>query len=204
MVNKLRILSFLAIVAIFILSGQAAASAEDVNVSLEGNVITIRGHILEETRAEVIKNIFQLLGDEKAAIIEIRLASSGGNVEDSLEICNAMHYAQKFKTVRTVAIGNAESCAAIILSAGTKGERYVGKYSCVMIHSMQMSASNAILDPKKVKEIMERYDKEALAYYFAMAENAGKSVEQIKEDCYNEKWMTSKEAIAYGLADKVW
>ena len=89
---------------------------------------------------------------------------------------------------------------SFLLSSGTKGKRYVLPNSEVMIHQpsggSQGQATDIKIQAEHILKVKDRLNK-------ILAENTGKTVKQIEQDCERDHWMTAEEACAYGLVDKI-
>jgi ATP-dependent Clp protease protease subunit len=102
--------------------------------------------------------------------------------------------------VSTICVGLAASMGAFLLSAGTKGKRMSLPHSRIMIHQPLGGAQGQATDIEiQAKEIL--YHKNRLNYL--LAEHTGKSLEKIQEDTERDFFMSSSEAVEYGLIDKV-
>jgi ATP-dependent Clp protease protease subunit len=102
--------------------------------------------------------------------------------------------------VVTICIGMAASMGAFLLSAGTKGKRMALPNAEIMIHQPSAGTKGQITDMaihlKRLEIIKKRMNQ-------IMADNTGKSVEQITADCERDNFMSAEEALEYGLIDKV-
>ena len=89
---------------------------------------------------------------------------------------------------------------AFLFSSGAKGKRYILPNAEVMIHQplggAKGQATEILIAADHIKRTKERLNK-------ILAENTGKSVEEIFEDTERDNWLTAEEAVAYGIADKV-
>ena len=102
--------------------------------------------------------------------------------------------------VSTIATGMAASMASIILVAGTKGKRFALPHSRVMIHQPLGGAQGQASDMEiTVREIL----KVKQELYEILAKHTGQTVEQIEKDSDRDHWLRAKEAMEYGLVDKV-
>ena len=109
-----------------------------------------------------------------------------------------MNYIQP--DVRTICIGQAASMGSILLSNGAKGKRFSLPSSRVMIHQVSGGAQGQASDVKLQYQEMERLNNLLIEY---MAKNVGKSIEETKVDMDRDYFMSSKEAVKYGIIDKV-
>ena len=102
--------------------------------------------------------------------------------------------------VATITIGMAASMGAFLLSAGTKGKRMALPNAEIMIHQPSAGTRGQITDMaihlKRLQVIKERMNK-------IMAENTGRSIEEVTAACERDNFMSAEEALAFGLIDKV-
>jgi ATP-dependent Clp protease protease subunit len=102
--------------------------------------------------------------------------------------------------VSTICVGMAASMGAFLLSAGTKGKRYALPNSQVMIHQVlggaQGQATDVEIEARHMLDIKQRLNT-------LMAANVGRPVEEVTRDTERNNWMFPKEALEYGLIDKI-
>lgn len=102
--------------------------------------------------------------------------------------------------VSTICVGIAASAAAVLLSSGTKGKRFILPNAEVMIHQVmggaEGQASDIAITAKHILRIKENLNK-------ILAKNTGKNVEQIEKDSDRDNYMTADEAKKYGLVDEI-
>jgi ATP-dependent Clp protease protease subunit len=102
--------------------------------------------------------------------------------------------------VSTICIGMAASMGAFLLSSGTKGKRFALPHSEIMIHQplggAKGQATDIEIQAKQILHIKETLNK-------ILAENTGKPLEMIEKDTDRDNYMTSQEALDYGLIDKI-
>lgn len=132
--------------------------------------------------------------------ITIYVNSPGGGVYAGLGIIDTMDLIKKTCVIKTVCTGMAASMAAVILSNGTKGHRYSLKHSRTMIHQPMGGASGQVSEIKITYIEIEKLKKEL---YEILESNSDKPYEVIEKDCDRDYWMTSQEALDYGLIDEI-
>ena len=103
-------------------------------------------------------------------------------------------------SVSTICMGMAASMGAFLLAGGKKGKRFVLPNSEVMIHQpsggSQGQATDIQIQAAHIQHTKERLNR-------ILAENTGKTVEEIARDTERDNWLTAEEAVAYGLVDEV-
>ena len=130
--------------------------------------------------------------------ISIYLNSPGGSVHAGLGIYDTMQYISS--DVSTICTGMAASMAAVLLVAGEKGKRSALPHSRVMIHQpmggMQGQASDMEINYKQIMLLRDEL-------YQIISDHSGQSFEKIMKDSDRDYWMTSSEALEYGMIDQV-
>ena len=130
--------------------------------------------------------------------IQLYINSPGGMVTAGMAIYDTMQYIKC--DVSTICIGLAASMGAFLLAGGTKGKRYALPNAEVMIHQpsggSQGQCTDIQIQARQILRIKDRLN-------HILAENTGKPVETIAEDCERDNFMTAEEAQAYGLVDKI-
>ena len=102
--------------------------------------------------------------------------------------------------VSTICIGMAASMGAFLLSSGTKGKRFALPNAEIMIHQPSAGTRGQVTD---MSIHIKRFEENKRRLNQILAENTGKTVEQIAHDCERDYFMTADEALAYGLIDQV-
>ena len=130
--------------------------------------------------------------------ISLYINSPGGEVYAGLGIYDTMQTIAS--DVHTINTGLAASMASILLAAGTKGKRSALPHSRVMIHQPMGGAQGQASDIEiTAREILKLKDE----LYQILAEHTGKTFKQIVKDADRDYWMTSKDALEYGMIDEI-
>lgn len=130
--------------------------------------------------------------------VQMFINSPGGSVIAGLGIYDTMQYVSP--DVATICTGLAASMGAVLLCAGNKGKRSCLTHSRVMIHQPSGGMQGQFTDMEISYNLIKDMRKEL---YEIMADHTGKDFKTLEADCERDKWMTSKEAKAYGLVDEV-
>ena len=130
--------------------------------------------------------------------ISIYINSPGGSVYDGYGIYDTMQYITS--DVSTICTGMAASMAAVLLVAGEKNKRFALKHSRVMIHQPLGGAQGQASDIEITAREIIKIKKEI---YTIIADHSGQSYEQVLKDGDRDFWMTSEEALAYGMIDQI-
>jgi ATP-dependent Clp protease, protease subunit len=130
--------------------------------------------------------------------IQIYFNTPGGAVHAGLGIYDTMQYVTC--DIATICTGMAASMGAVLLCAGTKGKRSALKHSRIMIHQPMGGAQGQATDIEiTAREIL----KLRAELYLIIAEHTGNPLEKVEKDSDRDYWMTSKEALEYGMIDDI-
>ncbi|MDO8564787.1 MAG: ATP-dependent Clp protease proteolytic subunit [bacterium] len=165
---------------------------------LKENIIFLGGVIDDHAANIVIAELLFLQSEDPKKDIHIYVNSPGGSVTSTLAIIDTMNHIKN--DVSTTCIGIAASGAAMVLSAGKKGKRYILPNAEVMIHQplggVEGQATDIAITAKHILQTKERLNK-------ILAENTGKPLAAIEKDVERDFFMTADEAKKYGIVDKV-
>jgi ATP-dependent Clp protease protease subunit len=130
--------------------------------------------------------------------IQIYFNTPGGAVHAGLGIYDTMQYVTC--DIATICTGMAASMGAVLLCAGTKGKRSALRHSRIMIHQPMGGAQGQATDIEiTAREIL----KLRAELYHIIAEHSGNTLEKVEKDSDRDYWMTSKEALDYGMIDDI-
>lgn len=165
---------------------------------LKDRIILIFNEITDDLACSVIAQLLYLESVNPDEPISIYINSPGGSVSAGLGIYDTI---KKLKCdVSTTCVGMAASMGAFLLAAGTKGKRYALKNSQVMIHQVlggaQGQATDIEIEAAHIRDVKKKINE-------LLAENTGKSIEEIEVDTDRNNWMFGTEAVEYGIVDKV-
>ena len=135
-------------------------------------------------------------GDED---ITLRIDSPGGSVYDGLMIYDAIRYNTRCD-VRTVATGIAASMGAFLLAAGTKGKRFATVNAMIMIHQPLGGVQGQVTDIARAADHIQRVRTRLVSI---LAEGCGKDPATLANDMERDFWMSSEEAMKYGIIDGI-
>jgi len=164
---------------------------------LENRIIFISGEI-NDTLSNLVISELLYLDSINHNDINIYINSPGGSVTSGLAIIDTMNFIKS--DVRTTVIGMAASMASLILASGTKNKRFSLKNSEVMIHQPIGNTSGQATDIEiHAKRIINK--KKMLNKMLASLTN--QPLETIEHDTERDKYLSSKEALDYGIIDKI-
>ncbi|MBN2312405.1 MAG: ATP-dependent Clp protease proteolytic subunit [Sedimentisphaerales bacterium] len=165
---------------------------------LENRIVFLIGEISYQRAAEVIMKMLYLDNLKRNSEISLYINSPGGSVDDTMAIYDTMRFVGS--PVATYCIGRAQSGAAIILAAGTKGKRHALPHAKVMLHQPWGGVSGQAADIKiQAEEIL----KAKTMINEILAKHTGQPMEKITSETERDRYMTADEALAYGLIDEV-
>ncbi len=179
-------------------TGHGERSYDIFSRLLNDRVIFLSDEVNDTTASLVVAQMLYLESQDPDKDIAFYINSPGGSVTAGMAIYDTMNYIKC--DVSTICIGMAASMGAFLLSAGTKGKRIALPHSEIMIHQPLGGAKGQASDIKIQADLILR-TRDTLNRI--LAENTGKSVEQIAKDTDRDYFMTADEALAYGLVDKV-
>jgi ATP-dependent Clp protease protease subunit len=179
-------------------SGRGERAYDIYSRLLKERVIFLVGPVNDQMANLIVAQMLFLESENPDKDISLYINSPGGSVSAGLAIFDTMNFIKP--DVSTLCTGLAASMGAFLLAAGAKGKRFSLPNSRVMIHQPSGGSQGMASDIEiQAKEIL--YLRERLARI--MAENTGQSVEQIHKDTDRDRFMSSEEAVEYGLIDKV-
>lgn len=171
----------------------------DVFSRLMMDRIIFLGTQIDDYIANVIQaQLLYLDSSDPGKDVSIYLNSPGGSVYAGLGIYDTMQYISS--DVSTICTGMAASMASVLLVAGEKGKRFALKHSRVMIHQPMGGAQGQASDIEITAREIMKLKKEL---YEIISTHSGQSFDKIQADSDRDYWMTSSEAVEYGMIDKV-
>lgn len=164
---------------------------------LEERKVFLWGQVDDKSAKHVIDRLMYLDSLEKKDI-HLYINSPGGYVTSGFAIYDCMKSLKS--DVSTICTGFAASMGSILLSAGTKGKRFIQPHARVMIHQPSGGARGPASDIEiTAQEILKTKELSAKI----LAENCGQKVEKIMKDFNRDHWMGANESVDYGIVDKV-
>ena len=178
--------------------GGAERSYDLISRLLKDRIVLLVNEVNDDLSCMIMAQLLYLEAIDPGKDISLYINSPGGSVSAGFAIYDTIRHLKC--DVSTIGVGCCASMGAFLLSSGTKGKRYALPNCEIMIHQVlggvQGQASDIEIETKHMLRIKERLNA-------ALAENTGKSVEEISRDTDRNNWMTSEEALKYGLIDKV-
>ena len=165
---------------------------------LNDRIIFLSEEVNDATASLVVAQMLYLEAQDPDKDIQFYINSPGGSVTAGMAIYDTMQYIKC--DVATITIGMAASMGAFLLSAGTRGKRMALPNAEIRIHQPSAGTQGQITDMaihlKRLQIIKERMNK-------IMADNTGRSIEEVTAACERDNFMSAEEALAFGLIDKI-
>ena len=165
---------------------------------LNDRIIMLSEEVNDATASLIVAQLLYLEAQDPDKDIQFYINSPGGSVTAGMAIYDTMQYIKA--DVSTICIGMAASMGAFLLAAGAKGKRIALPNAEIMIHQpsggSRGQASDIKIQAEQILRIRENLNR-------ILAENTGKSIEQIALDTERDHFLTAEEAKEYGLIDQV-
>ena len=177
---------------------------EGVPPSLVGLV----GEVEEETTQAVLSNMIDLYGgrlfgdipDLEAPPIEFLISTSGGAVQDMFAIYDLMRLIREQRQIYTYGVGKVMSAGILLLAAGTKGHRHIGKHCRIMLHHVMSSETGPL--PNLQSTFKEAHVMEKMMFE-AIAAETNLTIAELRRVCSKntDVFFTAEEAVKMGIVD---
>ena len=165
---------------------------------LENRIVFLVGGIDYARASEVIMKMLYLDNMKRGREISLYINSPGGTVDDTMAIYDTIRFVGS--PVATYCIGRAQSGAALVLAAGTKGNRFALPHAKIMLHQPWGGVTGQASDIQiQAEEILKAKD----VINRILAEHTGQPLDRIAAETERDRYMTAEEAREYGLIDDV-
>lgn len=165
---------------------------------LENRVVFLVGEINQASAARLMMQMFYLENLKRGQEIHFYINSPGGAVDDTLAIYDTMRFLSS--PVSTYCLGRAYSGAAVLLSAGHKGKRFILPHAKVMIHQPYGGVGGQAEDIRIQAEQIIKSKNELIRI---LSRHTGQPEDTVRKDGERDKYFTAGEAKEYGLVDEV-
>jgi len=179
-------------------TGRGERSYDIYSRLLKDRIIMLSGEVNDQVASTIVAQLLFLEAQDPDKDIYFYINSPGGVITSGLAMFDTMNYIKP--DIVTICIGQAASMGAFLLSSGTKGKRYALPNARIMIHQPSGGAQGQSTDIQIQAEEIQRL-KDTLNQI--MGENCGKKAKQLEKDTERDNFMSSKEAVEYGLIDQV-
>ncbi|MBE6188970.1 MAG: ATP-dependent Clp protease proteolytic subunit [Rikenellaceae bacterium] len=161
-------------------------------------ILFLSGEVCADTMDTLVAQML-FLDAQSHEPIKLYINSGGGECYSGLELVSVMQFIQS--PVHTVVLGCAASMAAVIASSGEKGHRKALKYSRFMIHQPSSGVGYSTFRDQQIH--LQEMERLKWDLYEVLAQNCGKTKEEIDALCDRDNWMKPEEAIASGFLDSI-
>lgn len=179
-------------------SGRGERAYDIYSRLLKERVIFLVGSVHDHSANLIVAQMLFLESENPDKDISFYINSPGGSVYAGMAIYDTMRFIKP--DVSTLCVGLAASMGALLLSSGTKGKRFALPNSRIMIHQpsggAQGQASDIQIQAREILDLRQRLNE-------VLAENTGQPISRIEIDTERDNFMSSPDAVAYGLIDKM-
>ena len=165
---------------------------------LKDRIIFLQGQVNDDSANLIVAQMLFLQFDDPKADIHLYINSPGGSVTAGLSIYDTMQYVTC--DVATYCIGQCASMGAVLLSAGAKGKRNVLPHARVMIHQplagTEGTTTEILIHAKEFIRLKRDLNE-------ILVKHTGRGLDEIERDTDRDKFMSAREAMEYGIVDKV-
>ena len=179
-------------------TGRGERSYDIYSRLLKDRIIMLSGEVNDQVASTIVAQLLFLEAQDPDKDIYFYINSPGGVITSGLSMYDTMNYIKP--DIVTICMGQAASMGAFLLSSGTKGKRYALPHARIMIHQPSGGAQGQSTDIQiQAQEIQRLKD----TLNDILAEQTGKTAKRIEKDTERDNFMSSEEALEYGLIDKV-
>jgi ATP-dependent Clp protease protease subunit len=165
---------------------------------LKDRIIFLGDEVNDTTASLVVAQLLFLDSEDPDKDINLYINSPGGSITSGMAIYDTMQYTKA--DVSTICVGMAASMGAFLLSSGAKGKRFALPNSEIMIHQplggTKGQATDIEIHAKRIVAMKAQLNR-------MLSENTGKPLDIVSRDTERDNFMTAKEALDYGLIDKI-
>ena len=179
-------------------TGRGERSYDIYSRLLKDRIIMLSGEVNDQVASTIVAQLLFLEAQDPDKDIYFYINSPGGVITSGLSMFDTMNYIKP--DIVTICMGQAASMGAFLLASGTKGKRYALPNARIMIHQPSGGAQGQSTDIQIQAQEIQRL-KDTLNQI--LADQTGKTAKRIEKDTERDNFMSSKEAVEYGLIDKV-
>ncbi len=167
---------------------------------LKDRIIMLTGPVEDNMANSVIAQLLFLDAQDNTKDIYLYVNTPGGSVSAGLAIVDTMNFIKS--DVQTIVMGVAASMGTIIASSGAKGKRFMLPNAEYLIHQ-PMGGAGSGTQQTDMAIVAEHLLRTRNTLEKILAENSGKSIEQIHKDAERDYWMSAQETLEYGFIDEI-
>ena len=166
---------------------------------LKERIIFLGDQVTDASAELIVAQMLFLEGEDPDKDIQFYINSPGGSVSAGMAIYDTMNFVKC--DVSTICVGMAASMGAFLLAGGTKGKRFALPNSEILIHQplggTEGQASDIAIQAAHMARIKENLNR-------ILAQNTGRTYEELVRDTDRDNWMTAQQALEYGLIDNIY
>jgi ATP-dependent Clp protease protease subunit len=179
-------------------TGRGERSYDIYSRLLKDRIIMLSGEVNDQVASTIVAQLLFLEAQDPDKDIYFYINSPGGVITSGLSMFDTMNYIKP--DIVTICMGQAASMGAFLLACGTPGKRYALPNARIMIHQpsggAQGQSTDIQIQAQEIQRLKDTLNK-------ILAEKTGKKAKQIEKDTERDNFMSSQEAVEYGLIDKV-
>lgn len=179
-------------------TGSGERSYDIYSRLLKERIIMLGSEVNDASAELIIAQLLYLEGEDPEKDIQFYINSPGGSVTAGLAIYDTMQFIKC--DVSTICVGMAASMGSFLLAGGTRGKRFSLPHSEILIHQPSGGAEGQETDIAIQAAHIARLKRTLNGL---LAQNTGKTVEEIQKDTERDNWMTAQQALDYGLIDHI-
>ena len=168
---------------------------------LSDRIVFLGEEVSDVSASLIIAQMLFLEAQDPGRDIQLYINSPGGSVTAGFAIYDTMQYIKC--DVSTICIGHAASFVAFLLAGGAKGKRIALPNAEIMIHQPAIHGNGVQGQATDIKIVSDHMQKSKQRLNRILAENTGKTIEEIARDTERDNYMSAEEALKYGLIDKI-
>ncbi len=168
---------------------------------LSDRIIFLGEEVSDASASLVVAQMLHLEGEDPEKDIQLYINSPGGSVTAGFAIYDTMQYIRC--DVSTICVGLAASFGAFLLAGGAKGKRIALANAEIMIHQPAIHGNGFQGQATDIRIMSDHMQKSRQRLDRILAENTGRSMEEITLATERDNYMSAQEAMAFGLIDKV-
>jgi len=179
-------------------TGRGERSYDIYSRLLKDRIIFLGGNIDDDAANVIIAQMLFLSNEDSKSPISFYINTPGGSVSAGLAVYDTMQFLRC--EVHTFCIGMAASMGAVLMCGGSKGKRYVLPNSRLLLHQpliggvLEGPATDLSIEAAEIIRLRQ-------LLYEILVKHTGKPFTEIESDCDRNKWLSSPDAIEYGLVD---
>lgn len=182
-------------------TGHGERSYDIYSRLLSDRIIFLGEEVSDTIASLVVAQLLFLESQDPEKDIALYINSPGGSISAGLAIYDTMQYIKC--DISTICLGMAASMGAFLLAGGTKGKRFALPNSEILIHQPAIHGNGIQGQATEIQIVSEHLQKIKQRTNKILAENTGRTVEELVRDTERDNYMSAKEALEYGLIDKV-